>query len=187
MKHFPFLLIVCSVFVFGIMASGCSKDLNYIKACEEKDWAKAYAIVDELESNAHEKELVWREAQNDHGTESSAQVGPHRDFANSLEKAVEANKYVVFHEAMYVLEENGENGLMRIAGIIKEHDAKWLYRELIDVARKAGYKDLEERFLEMEIIEIKKDKTDFDDLSENEKEEYRVSREKSWENAWKYR
>ncbi len=180
MKKLAFVFAACSALFFSIMTSGCSKDLNYIKACEEKDWAKAYAIVDELENIAHDKELVWREAQNDHGTASLAQVGPHRDFANSLEKAVKANKYVVFHEAMYVIEENGENGLMRIAGIIKEHDAKWLYRELIDVAKKTGNNNLEGGLLEMEIIEIKTERPDFDDLPENEKEEFRHDCEDRW-------
>ena len=181
MKKMAFLFAVCSVLYLSIMASGCSKDLNYVKACEEKDWTKGYTIVDELESIALEKELDWRDAQEDHGTESRAQVGPRTEYYNASKKAKEAKKYVVFHEAMYVLEENGENGLLRIAGIIKEHNAKWLYRELIDVARKTSNKDLEEKLIEMEYIEIEAENPGFKDLPEDEKEEGRHRCEDGWD------
>lgn len=50
-------------------------------------------------------------------------------------------------EAIVALEENGENGIMRIVGIAKEHDAEgWLYKELLDVAKKIGDDGLAERF-----------------------------------------
>ena len=185
MQKLAFVFVACSALFFSIMTSGCSKDLNYIKACEEKDWAKAYEIVEALHQEYVELpdkiENKW------YGTSKYKEMRK-----EALKKYKKADRYVILHEALSVVEEYGENGLIRIGGIIKEHDAKWLYRELIDVAKITGSKDLEERLLEMEIIEIKNDelcrdrlvylykKTDFDDLTENEKEKYRLDCEDRW-------
>ena len=182
MKKMSFLFAVCSVLYLSIMASGCSKDLNYVKACEEKDWAKAYAIVDDLREDYEElKEdySYYSHSSDVSDMRKSKELDEKCDHARA--KYHEAKKYVVFHEAMYVLEENGENGLLRIAGIIKEHNAKWLYRELIDVARKTSNKDLEEKLIEMEYIEIEAENPGFKDLPEDEKEEGRHRCEDGWD------
>ena len=150
MKKISFLFAVCSVLFLSIMVSGCSKDLNYVKACEEKDWAKAYAIVDDLREDYEElKEdySYYSHSSDVSDMRKSKELDEKCDHARA--KYHEAKKYVVFHEAMYVLEENGVNGLLRIAGIAKEHDAEWLYDELIDVAKKTGDKDLEEKLENM--------------------------------------
>lgn len=75
-----------------------------------------------------------------------------KEFSTAYEivdklKSDEAEKYVVLQEALFVLESNGTDGIMRIVGIAKEHDAEgWLYLELLDVAKKMGDTDLANRF-----------------------------------------
>ena len=72
---------------------------------------------------------------------------------------VEAEKYVILQEAIYVLESEGAEGLMRIVGIAKEHNAEeWLYSELLDVTNKIGDTDLAERIQNIIKLGTKKDK-----------------------------
>lgn len=51
-------------------------------------------------------------------------------------------KYIVMHEATSVLESQGVEGLPRIAFIVKEHNADWLYKDLVDIAEAMGNEDL---------------------------------------------
>ena len=69
------------------------------------------------------------------------------NYTNNYEEAL---KYVVLQEALYVLGENGDKGLPRIVGIVKEHDANWLYEELIDTYQALGDDDLVEQLMKMQ-------------------------------------
>lgn len=62
-----------------------------------------------------------------------------------IREAPKAEKYVVLHEATHVLEDEGVNGLTRIAFIAKEHNAQWLYKDLLDIAISSGDEELEAR------------------------------------------
>ncbi|MCQ2244061.1 MAG: hypothetical protein MJZ32_07365 [Bacteroidaceae bacterium] len=50
-------------------------------------------------------------------------------------EAPKAEKYVVLHEATHVLETEGVNGLTRISFIAKEHNASWLYNQIMGIAK----------------------------------------------------
>lgn len=54
----------------------------------------------------------------------------------------EAKRYVVLQKAMYVLEQQGEGGMMRISAITKENEAYWLPAELLDLAKTTGNSSL---------------------------------------------
>lgn len=126
-------LFIIMVFTALLSFMSCSEDLDYKKACAEKDWAKAYSIVDILEKEAQYLEETT-------GTMS-------RETLNAESNYRHAQHYVVLQEALVVLEESGENGIMRIVGIAKEHDAEnWLYSELLDAAKKIGNDNLVSRF-----------------------------------------
>lgn len=126
------------------------ESLNYKKACELKDFPTAYEIVDKLKEKTS-KAKVWYE-----GHTYLDDAGP--EYIAAKEKSDEAERYVVLQESLMVLESEGSNGLMRIIGIAKEHNAEgWLYSELIDVANKIGDTDLAER-----IQNIIKSESEFD-------------------------
>ena len=114
------------------------ESLNYKKACDLKDFSTAYEIVEKLKKEAFEaKHTKWA------GDGSSI-------ILDKENKYKEAEKYVVLQEAITVIEESGTNGLVRIVGIAKEHDAEsWLYEELLDVARKIGDTDLTEEIIKI--------------------------------------
>ncbi len=96
------IFTILSAFVAVLSLVSCSEDLDYKKACAEKDWLKAYEIVDKLQK---------KEAK---VTEISVEQG----------WSFEPLHYVVTQEALFVLDEYGDNGLVRIIGIAKEHDAR---------------------------------------------------------------
>ena len=131
-----------AIFVVIMSFMSCSEDLDYKKACAEKDWPKAYAIVDILSEKEQKLqvgyETLWYE--DDEKREARSK------YNNAHENYINALRYVVLQESMVVLEESGEGGLMRIVGIAKEHNAEsWLFSELADVAQKIGDTDLEEK------------------------------------------
>lgn len=104
------IFMVLSLTILSLSFYSC-EDSNYKKACEERDWSKAYKIV-----------------------------GSNYD----------ALKYVMIQEALFVLEEFHEDGLVRIVGIAKEHDAeKWLYDELATTMRSAGKVELADKIQKM--------------------------------------
>lgn len=57
----------------------------------------------------------------------------------------EDEKYIIIHEATSVLESQGVEGLPKIAFIVKEHNAEWLYKDLADIAVSMGNDELERR------------------------------------------
>ena len=123
------------------------ENLNYKKACELKEFPTAYEIVDNLKKETSEKK-VYADKYFD---EALRGLNYAIEYASKYEEAKkvsdEAERYVVLQEAMFVLESEGSNGLMRVVGIGKEHNAEsWLYPELLDVAKKIGDTDLANRF-----------------------------------------
>ena len=125
MKKKLFLAIMC--IAFATLCSCGSKSSSsdeskliagdYRKACELGEFSTAYEIIDKLKKEEGEN------------------------------VSDEAEKYVVLQESLFVLESKGTDGIMRIVGIAKEHNAEgWLYLELLDVAKKMGDTDLANRF-----------------------------------------
>ena len=144
-KYF-FAMFIASVFI--ITMSSCSEDLDYRKACAEKDWPKAYAIVDKLLEEAQELEVDYKRYQ--HSVYKKELKESKAKYDNAHENYLDALRYVVLQESMVVLEESGERGLIRIVGIAKEHNAEsWLFSELADIAQKIGDADLEEKINNM--------------------------------------
>lgn len=119
---------------------------NYKKACELKEFPVAYEIVDNLKKETSEKK-VDADKDADAAAEGYSYAKKNvSKYEEAKKVSDEAERYVVLQESMYVLESEGTNGLMRIVGIGKEHNAEdWLYPELLDVAKKIGDTDLANR------------------------------------------
>lgn len=69
---------------------------------------------------------------------------------NLDENQEEAKRYVILQEAMYVLEQQGEDGIMKISVITKENKAYWLPAELLDFARISENSSLIEKLEKLE-------------------------------------
>ena len=119
---------------------------NYKKACELKEFPTAYEIVDNLKKETSEKKVDADKDADAAARGYSWAKETVSKYEEAKKKSDEAERYVVLQESMYVLESEGTNGLMRIVGIGKEHNAEsWLYPELLDVAKKIGDTDLANR------------------------------------------
>lgn len=141
MRYVLFLLLTCS------FLSSCTEDTDYKKACAEQNWEKAYKIVDGLKEEAVDLHKTYLSEGASHGTKSRKALQYEEQSRMKQIDYMKAKQYVVLQEALSVLEENGKEGIMRIVGIAKEHDAeKWLYSELRDTAKKIGDDDLVQRF-----------------------------------------
>ena len=120
---------------------------DYRKACTNQDWDNAYEIVDELNKPVqyYLKEYEHRKASK--GEKDGYTAEYKAQYESAKKSYEEALRYVVLQEAMVTLEESGENGIMRIVAIAKEHKAEdWLYKEMLDVAKKIGDDGLTDRF-----------------------------------------
>ena len=155
MKKNLFFAILIALFAV-ITITSCSDEkkemiesLNYKKACELKDFSTAYEIVDKLKEKTSESKKKLAQSINIYGEDyANREYGTY--YTEDKKESDEAERYVVLQEAITVLEESGTNGLMRIVGIAKEHDAEsWLYEELLDVARKIGDTDLTEAIIKI--------------------------------------
>ena len=142
MKKKVLSIILFFVSLVLIMTS-CNQDLDYKKACEEKNFIKAYKIVDYLKGQTSEKKIQWYEAKKADRLFPGQSESDYTEYCESKEKSDEAERYVILQETLYVLESQGSEGLVRIVGIGKEHNAEdWLYSELLDVANKIGDSEL---------------------------------------------
>ena len=127
-----------------INLTGCGgEDMDYKKACSEKDWPKAYSIVDKLKQEALPYYEKWQKA---NGTRYSWAIEAEVNYYAAVSKYEEAYRYVVLQETMSELE---QGNLMRIAAIVKEQNADWVYEELIQIAESIGEKDLSQKLTEM--------------------------------------
>ena len=140
-----FLFAVGIGFSFFTDESESGHASDYKEACSNHDWDTAYKIVDSKREKMQSYYVKMRQHQDDFFGDEKDKYSAEYDTAK--EKYEEAFRYVVLQEAIVTLEESGENGIMRIVGIAKEHDAEgWLYKELLDVAKKIGDDGLAERF-----------------------------------------
>ena len=126
------------------------ENLNYRKACELKEFSIAYEIVDLLKKKTSEKKVRADGNKEYAANRLSFALEDVSEYEEAKKVSDEAERYVVLQESLMVLESEGTNGLMRIVGIAKEHNAEsWLYSELLDVANKIGDKDLADRIQNM--------------------------------------
>lgn len=120
---------------------------DYKKACELKEFSTAYEFVDKLKKVTSEKKIKADEVAKKAENGMSSAIAVVSEYEEAKKVSDEAEKYVVLQEALSVLESEGTNGIIRIVGIAKEHNAEgWLYIELLDVAKKIGDTDLANRF-----------------------------------------
>ena len=157
-------LVTITIFCMAGMTS-CSpsfgKDLDYRKACEEKDFVRAYEIVDKLRQEVSDAKIDYDKASERIKHKGLFGEGPgpapleeYGEAKGKYEVAqkefAKAERYVILQEAIYVLESQGTEGLMRVVGIAKENNAEnWLYDELLDVAKKIGDTELAEKIQNM--------------------------------------
>lgn len=139
-------LILFSNIILLLLLTACSEDLDYRKACAEKDWPKAYSIVEKYHGIVVDKNEIWRKKQADYGTKSRKQQIAYDNLIFAQNDYQEAYRYVVLQEAMSELE---QGNLMRIAAIVKEQQASWVYKELIQIAESIGDKELAQKLNDM--------------------------------------
>lgn len=147
MKKIYQIIMLCAM---GIALASCgggstTEKEHYKEACEQHDFQKAYSIVNELK-----KEMQEYENENAYEIRSGEEgmVFGQDEFAtykNLKENYEEAEHYVVLQEATYILESQGLDGLVKISMVVKEHNAQWVYAELIDIAVAMGNEELENR------------------------------------------
>lgn len=74
-----------------------------------------------------------------------------RDFVKAYmyAKKIGDTKPVVKKEAQYVLETQGESGLVRISMIVNEHNASWVYQDILNMAISMGNEELATKIYKM--------------------------------------
>ena len=139
MKKIYQIIMLCAMGIALASCGGGSTTENYKEACEQHEFQKAYSFVNELK-----KEM--QEYQNENGYEIKNNWGDETAKYNNLKNNYkEAEHYVVLQEAAYILESQGLDGLVKISMVVKEHDAQWVYADLIDIAVAMGNEELENR------------------------------------------
>lgn len=146
---------------------------DYKEACEDMAWLEAYKLCEkikaEAESMTRDVEKAQKKAQDayaDYREAKTSRLIPRsqssklyeeykglQDIADSKKEQQEeklqlykaAVDYVILQEATSVLESQGLEGMPKIAFIVKEHDAKWVYKDLIDIAVAMGDDELVDR------------------------------------------
>ena len=150
-------ITACLGLIFLYMLSiMCEGNLNsednivndYKKACELGEIEKAYAIVEDMKIEMQEYENENKKDIEDGKDSARTWRVPRKKFAkftNLKSNYEEALHYVVLYESTKLLEDNGVEGLTRIAFIVKEHNAPWVYGDLLDLAKAMGDDVLVER------------------------------------------
>lgn len=159
MKKIYQIIMLCAM---GIALASCgggstTEKEHYKEACEQHDFQKAYSIVNELK-----KEMQEYENENAYEIscgETGAPFGQDEfaTYKNLKENYEEAEHYVVLQEATYILESQGLDGLVKISMVVKEHNAQWVYAELIDIAVAMGNEDLVIRLKKLAGIPVTED------------------------------
>ena len=151
MKKIYQIIMLCAMSIALASCGGGSttekepEPTDYKEACEQHDFQKAYSIVNELKKEMQEYENENANAISDgerglfYGQDEVA------TYKNLKENYEEAEHYVVLQEATYILESQGLDGLVKISMVVKEHDAQWVYADLIDIAVAMGNEELENR------------------------------------------
>lgn len=158
---------------------------DYKEACENKAWIEAYKLCEEIKAEAEsitrDIEKAQEKAQEAYGDyrEAKASRFTHRSRSaklyeeyEGLQKIVyskekqqaeklqlyeDAVNYVILQEATSVLESQGLEGMPKIAFIVKEHNADWLYKDLVDIAEAMGNEDLVIRLNKLAGIPVTED------------------------------
>lgn len=152
MKKIYLIIMLCVMAVALASCGGSStaekepeEPEDYIEACEQGEFIKAYSVVNKLKGkmqnyeNGHAGNIQWGREGLSIGMDELATY-------NNLKKNFEdAERYVVLQEATFILESQGLEGMTKIAMIVKEHDAKWLYKDLIDIAIAMGNDEMADR------------------------------------------
>lgn len=171
MKKIYQIVMLCAM---GIALASCGDNAekkcaeleqDYREACENKEFAKAYAAVAELraiytEINAQEPKRKHPKDFRDFDLTDQVNHAHKRNDAH--ENYLKAEKYVVIHEALTAIETNGTKGLGRVAIIAKEHpmcacyycrhnekseynNPSWIYEVLLEYAKSSGDEELQTR------------------------------------------
>lgn len=161
------IVVLC---VATVMLAGCgSKDNtpqettpeascnDYKKLCEQGEFQKAYSIVEKYKADM-QKYNVAHAAAIKLGEKGISDYTRNSEAYKSLRnKYEEAKKYVVLQESIYIIENQSINGITRLMVVAKEHDANWLFKELVDVAVGLGDEDLIERLSACAVNELEKE------------------------------
>lgn len=128
---------------------GSIKNVNsysdYKEACEQHDFQKAYTFVNELKKEMQEyenEEAAYIAYAMEGNTVFQEYLAKYTNLETNF---TDAEHYVVLQEATYILESQGLDGLVKIAMIVKEHNAEWVYEDLIDIAVAMGNDELVDR------------------------------------------
>lgn len=147
------LSVLCSLMLMFCFISCGGYGTDYKKACEKQDWKAAYEIVDKLKAQYEEavtKKEETRQFGYITGKERPEFKRAKKESEQKLQSYEEALHYVVLQEAISVIEEDGVNGIQRIIGIAKEHNAdSWLYGELCIMAAQSGDTELSNELMNM--------------------------------------
>ena len=157
MKKVILSILLCFSFFLlnscGEESANLNYETDYKEACAKQDWVKAYSWVQKY----REEEV---KARIDANSVSRSRVGSknyhhvvrqRHDLANYYQsKYEEGIRYVAMQECLYIIDNYGANGVLRIIGIAKEHGIEnWLFDELLDVAEKMGDEELIQKFKNM--------------------------------------
>lgn len=130
MKKIYLFIMLCAMSVAVASCGGCSNN-------NSDDWNDD-EVYDEDNDKTYRELLT--EACDD------------RDFVRAYQLAdpdEEDINFVVKQEAAYVLESQGEKGLVRLQMIVNEHNASWLYLDMLKVAISMGDETLATKLYKM--------------------------------------
>ena len=118
------------------------KNGDYRTACANGDWSTAYNIVGKLKDEANDYKA---KNANIMFLDNCAE-----EAKNLRDKYTEAEHYVVLQQCMTLIDEGDEGSMMRIAVIVNEHKAEWVYDELEKIAKQMGNDELYETLSKMD-------------------------------------
>lgn len=193
MKKFLFLLVVAAGAVFYYLNSGSdfkSFEADYKKACDANDYVLAHEML-----TAMNGDLLKYQEDNKDAMEGA--LGNHSLVYRSDEEKVrlfdtyyneykEIERYVILHEATYILESQGLAGLPRISFLAKQYKADWLYDSLQDIALSLGNDEIINRLELMKkgASAVLEEEEELEDESEEKSfEEYEEEYEDKFEKA----
>lgn len=164
MKKIYQIIMLCAM---GIALASCgggsttesgSTTENYKEACEQHEFQKAYSFVNELKKEMQDFENRYgREIQDCREGFWTLGQGKLTEFENLKKNLEDAEHYVVLQETTYILESQGLEGLVKISMVVKEHNAEWVYKDLIDIAVAMGNEDLVIRLKKLAGIPVTED------------------------------
>lgn len=81
------------------------------------------------------KDNDYRKACEEHDFAKAYKIASNLEYNKEKQEALH---YIVLQEALYVLEQQGESGILRLGVIMKENKAYWLPSELLDIVRQTN-------------------------------------------------